>query len=37
LYERRYRLVDAEGDSDSPMTRDEALFQMWLDEYLFDR
>ena len=37
LYERRYRLVDAEEDSDSPMTREEALFQMWLDENLFDR
>ena len=37
LYERRYRLVDAEEDSESAMTREEALFQMWLDENLFDR
>jgi hypothetical protein len=37
LYERRYRLVADEEDSGLPMTREEALFQMWLDENLFDR
>ncbi|HEY5476500.1 MAG TPA: hypothetical protein VIK11_07260 [Tepidiformaceae bacterium] len=36
-HERRYRLVDAEDCADSAMTRDEAIFQMWLDENRFDR